>query len=87
MTMCNRCHSPATISRMSKLNTDILCPLCIDDEEALPNYEAGRTAELEAFRRGDNNFPGVGLTAEDQSFLACRRAARNRSNGGGEVAS
>jgi hypothetical protein len=49
---------------------------CKDDEKFLLSYQAGAEAELEAVRRGDYNFPGVGLTTEDQKFLAARRAAR-----------
>jgi hypothetical protein len=27
-------------------------------------------------RAGDDNFPGIGLSPQDQAFLAARRAAR-----------
>lgn len=77
---CHRCYASIRVSIMSKLNTDILCMACKDDEKCLPSYEAGDIAEIEAVRRGDYNFPGVGLTAEDQKFLAARRAARASSS-------
>lgn len=73
---CHRCYAPIRVSIMSKLNTDILCMACKDDEKALPSYQAGAEAEVEAVRSGNYNFPGVGLTPEDQKFLAARRAAR-----------
>ena len=53
---------------------------CKEDEKALPSYEAGAVAELEAVRQGNYNFPGVGLTADDHMFLAARRAACTTTN-------
>jgi hypothetical protein len=75
--ICDRCLAPTRVSIMSKLNTDVLCMDCKDDEKALPSYQAGAAAETDAVRRGDYNFPGVGLTAADQKFLAERRAKRS----------
>lgn len=79
-TICNRCLAPIAVSIMSKLNTDILCMDCKDDEKELPSYQAGAAAETDAVRNGNYNFPGVGLTADDHKFLAERRATR-RSRG------
>ena len=75
-TTCDRCFGPATVSIMSKLNRDALCLDCKADEKALPSYKDGNAAELDAVKAGNYNFPGVGLTADDQAFLAARRAAR-----------
>ena len=79
---CHRCYASIRVSIMSKLNTDILCMACKDDEKSLPSYQAGADAELEAVRSGNYNFPGVGLTPEDQKFLAARRAARVQASSG-----
>jgi hypothetical protein len=78
--ICDRCTSPMRVSIMSKLNKDILCMACKEDEKALPSYEAGAVAELEAVRQGNYNFPGVGFTSDDHMFLAARRAVRNPTN-------
>jgi len=34
---------------------------CKDAETKLPEYERARASELEAVRRGDFNFKGIGL--------------------------
>ena len=74
--ICDQCHAPITVSIMSKLNTDILCMDCKDDEKALPSYQAGATAESDAVCRGHYNFPGVGLTQDDRKFLIERCTVR-----------
>jgi hypothetical protein len=38
-----------------------LCLDCKKKEEAHPAYERARKAEQDAVRRGDRNFPGIGL--------------------------
>ncbi len=70
---CDRCHGPLALSMMSKCNRDILCTPCQDDECEAPGYAA---AEVAAVRAGDDNFPGIGLSPQDQKCLAARRAAR-----------
>ena len=76
---CDRCGDALRASIMSKFNTDTLCMPCKSDEEALPCYPAAVDAERIACLRGDYNFLGIGLTAEDRASLAARRAARGRS--------
>lgn len=46
---------------MSKFNTDELCLDCKDYEEEHPGYVEADLAETESVRRGDMNFPGIGL--------------------------
>lgn len=58
---CDRCKKETDITIMSRFNTDILCCDCEEAERKLPRYEEAREAELEACRRGDFNFPGIGL--------------------------
>ena len=70
---CDRCHGPLALSMMSKCNRDILCTPCQDDECEAPGYAAAKVA---AVRAGDDNFPGIGLSPQDQKCLAARRAAR-----------
>jgi hypothetical protein len=73
---CDRCNGSLDSSIMSKFNRDILCTPCQDDECEAPGYAAADAAEVAAVRAGDYNFPGTGLSPQDQAFLAARRAAR-----------
>jgi hypothetical protein len=59
---CCRCGASfaATASTMSRFNTDIICLGCIEREQAHPKYREAADAELQAVRRGDYNFPGIG---------------------------
>ncbi len=50
---------------MSRFNTDVLCPACIEEEKQHPDYEKAVAAELEAVRCGDMNFPGIGWPGKD----------------------
>jgi hypothetical protein len=47
------------------------CTQCQDDECEAPGYAAA----VAAVRAGDYNFPGIGLSPQDQKCLAARRAA------------
>lgn len=58
---CDRCRRETDTTIMSMFNTDVLCLDCKDAEERDPRYEEARRAEEEACRRGEFNFPGVGL--------------------------
>jgi hypothetical protein len=62
---------------MSVFNTDEICIPCREDEHLAPGFKAARDAEAAACQHGNYNFPGVGLSAADQAFLAERRRARN----------
>ena len=59
---CDRCHSSldGKSRQMSRFNTDCLCSECAEAERRHPDYRKAADAELEAERRGDRNFPGVG---------------------------
>ncbi|MDD3585719.1 MAG: hypothetical protein PHQ75_00935 [Thermoguttaceae bacterium] len=58
---CDRCHKPLTSGRiMSKFNTDCICMKCSRKEHELPEYRQADQAELDAIKRGDLNFPGIG---------------------------
>ena len=61
---CERCRKETLGTIMSKFNTEIICGDCKDAETEHPAYAAADRAEVEAVRRGDNNFPGVGLPAD-----------------------
>ena len=58
---CDRCHNPLTHGRiMSKFNEDCICMECSAKERELPEYHEADQAEIEAIKRGDWNFPGIG---------------------------
>lgn len=81
MISCDRCGSDkpnATI--MSKFNTDIICDDCKSDEERAPNFKKADEAEIAAVRRGELNFPGIGLTVEDAAFLSNALLTRKLEN-------
>jgi len=42
-------------------NTQICCTKCIELERAHPDFPKAREAELNAFKEGDYNYPGIGL--------------------------
>ena len=73
MTQCDRCH------------TDVICPDCKDDETQAPGHAHAAEVEEAHVRSGDCSFAGVGLSAEDLSFLAARRAARGEVKHDGAV--
>jgi hypothetical protein len=49
---------------MSTFNTQILCLDCKRKERQHPAYPKAAEAENEAVRRGDMNFPGIGLPSD-----------------------
>ncbi len=58
---CERCFMPNNVSKMSIFNTQMICPECQKKEEAHPDFNKAKQAELDAVKRGDYNFPGIGL--------------------------
>ena len=57
---CDRCGRELIVRVMSRFNTDTLCSECEQDERRHPDYQKAAAAELDAIRRGDLNFPGIG---------------------------
>ncbi len=51
--------------QMSRFNTDVLCPACIEEERKHPDYEKATEAELAAVKRGERDFPGIGWPGKD----------------------
>ena len=46
---------------MSRFNMDLLCLDCLEDEKNLPGYKTACKAEVEAIKKGNYNFEGIGL--------------------------
>lgn len=76
---CARCGCELRVWSMSRFNTDALCVPCVEDEQLAPGYANAAAVEAAHVRAGDVNFPGVGLSAEDEAFLAERRRLRGQA--------
>jgi hypothetical protein len=61
---CDRCGERTNVHIMSMFNTEDICMTCKRAERLHPRYEEARAAEDEAARRGNVNFPGIGLPTE-----------------------
>lgn len=60
--ICDRCRRETIGSTGSMFNTQQICLLvCAPAERSHPLYAEAVRAENEAVRRGDPNFPGIGL--------------------------
>jgi hypothetical protein len=73
---CPRCGALLKAWTMSYFNTEEICMACSADEKLAPGFPAARAAEEAAVRAGNLNFPGLGLSAIDDAFLAERRRKR-----------
>ena len=57
---CDRCGGNASISIMSRFNTDTICIPCERKEKDHPQYQEAAEAELRAVKAGNYNYPGIG---------------------------
>ncbi len=58
---CDRCGKELTGGRtMSMFNEDCICLECKAKEQENPAYQAAQKAEMEAVKRGERNFKGIG---------------------------
>lgn len=58
---CDRCNTPTTSYKMSFFNTDMICKECETKEKNHPDYQKARETEEAEVRKGNYNFPGIGL--------------------------
>lgn len=58
---CDRCGKLLKVRKMSRFNTDCLCEECISKEKQHKDYRLAADAELDAYKRGVQNYPGIGL--------------------------
>jgi len=58
---CNRCGKETNVHIMSMFNTEEICMDCKASEEMRPDYKHAVEIDEQAIRRGDLNFPGIGL--------------------------
>ena len=61
-TRCDRCGGSLDGGRiMSMFNEQVICMACKGKEQQRPDYHEAVEADNAAIRRGDRNFPGIGL--------------------------
>lgn len=58
---CNRCGKETNVHIMSMFNTEEICMDCKAAEEMRPDYKDAVATDEKAIRRGNYNFPGIGL--------------------------
>ena len=60
--MCDRCFQPTHgVTTTSMFNTEQICMPCKDKERNHPDYFVAEQADLDAIKRGDFNYQGIGL--------------------------
>lgn len=64
MTRCGRCYQETNATIMSKFNTQEICMACLEKERKHPKYPEAVRTEAEAVKRGDLNYPGIGLPSD-----------------------
>jgi len=62
--ICDRCYKESLGSTGSYFNTQQICFACSKIEREHPAFEEAQRVENEAVKRGDFNYPGVGLPAD-----------------------
>ena len=78
---CGRCGTPLTSGQTgSFFDTSLVCFDCDDIERAHPDWQYARDAEVAACRRGDYNFPGVGVPVDLVPMCVTARKAREESD-------
>ena len=59
---CDRCGADLSGGRiMSMFNTQVICMACSEKERQREDYQQAVQADIDAIKRGDRNFPGIGL--------------------------
>lgn len=61
MSKCDRCYKETIVTTMSFFDASMCCPDCIKVEKTHPQYEEAHRREVEEVKRGNYNFPGIGL--------------------------
>ena len=58
---CQRCHNDSIGLTGSYFNEDMICRACQRIEQEHPQYEEAKRLENEEVKKGNTNFPGIGL--------------------------
>jgi hypothetical protein len=62
---CARCGKETSVHIMSMFNTEEICMDCKAAEKMRPDYKDAVETDNAAIRKGDYNFPGMGLRKND----------------------
>lgn len=67
-TNCDCCHTSleGKARIMSMYNDDCLCPDCKEEEKKRPDYQKAVDAENAEIKKGNYNFPGIGIKKEEK---------------------
>lgn len=60
-TNCDRCGKILTVRIMSMFNKDCICVECKNEERKRKDYEKAHMADINAIKRGNYNFEGIGF--------------------------
>lgn len=60
MIRCERCHQEVVVTTTSYFDTMTICEVCSERERTHPEFGHAQRIEIEACKRGDYNFPGIG---------------------------
>jgi hypothetical protein len=63
--ICDRCGKETNAHIMSMFNTEEICMDCKAAEEMRSDYKDAVQTDEQAIRRGNFNFPGMGLRRND----------------------
>jgi hypothetical protein len=58
---CERCNTETNSYGFSYFNVDALCQECLKKERVHPDFRKAYQADLDAIKKGDWNFAGIGL--------------------------
>jgi hypothetical protein len=61
MKKCERCFKENAALTGSMFNTQMICLECEEEERKHPKYEEARKKENEEVKKGNYNYPGIGL--------------------------
>lgn len=61
-TRCDRCGGSLSSGRtLSMFNMQVICRTCKETEKKRDDYKKARAADLAEIKKGNYNFPGIGL--------------------------
>jgi hypothetical protein len=61
MQNCERCKHDAIALSGSYFNTQMICPVCTQEERKHPLFQHAKDVELEECLKGNLNYEGIGL--------------------------
>lgn len=56
---CSRCGKELAARFLSRMNQDVLCMECLEEEKTHPRYKEAQEEELKQVKAGNYNYPGL----------------------------